>query len=50
MNIACWRVIATVYAGITINKVTFTNAINKRKHFNYSVYFTDNLAANPNQK
>jgi len=50
MNIACWRVIATMHACITINKVTFSNAINKRRHFNYSPYFTHNLSANPNQK
>ena len=50
MNIACWRVIATVHACIAINKVTFSNAINKRKHFNYPVYFIDDFSANPNQK
>ena len=50
MNTVCWRVIATVDGCITINKIVFSNVINKRTYFTREIYLIDNLFANPNQK
>jgi hypothetical protein len=40
---------ACVYVSLSIDKVTFSNAINKRTHFTLRIYFMDNLSAKPNQ-
>ena len=36
MSTVCWLVIATVEGSIAINKIVFSNVINKKKNIFYS--------------